>query len=350
TIMEEASKELVQFLQLSTRFEVKLQAIQNVLAITGSPEGRKLIFDNTQLLESILALTKDTHHTVVNEAYLTLVNLSTDGRAVAALLKKYDILPEFLKIICDSESPYSDKACGILNNLTRELEGAKLVAAKLNDIYPDAPKTVKLSKLLEIFCKVDYNKKCSLDYLAALFSNLSQLPEVRQYLLKQSSSSIKALLPFLTYKRSLKRRGGVAATIRNCCFVYESHDWILGEEIDLLPHLLLPLAGSEEFDDDDNDKLPLDLQYLPPDKEREEDPDIRIILIEAITLLCATKSGRAYVKDKNTYVIMRELYRWESDNNNDDVADVCERLVQILISDEPDEGRENLLTCPIPDE
>lgn len=47
--------------------------------------------------------------------------------------------------------------------------------------------------------------------------------------------------------------------------------------MDILPRLLLPLAGPEEFDEEDNDKLPLELQYLPSDKSREEDPDIRYL-------------------------------------------------------------------------
>lgn len=52
--------------------------------------------------------------------------------------------------------------------------------------------------------------------------------------------------------------------------------------MDLLPRLLLPLAGPEEFDDDDMDKLPDDLQYLPPEKQRESDPEIRKMLVEAL--------------------------------------------------------------------
>jgi hypothetical protein len=47
----------------------------------------------------------------------------------------------------------------------------------------------------------------------------------------------------------------------------------------------LPLAGPEEFDSDEMDKLPEDLQYLPPDKEREEDPDIRTMLLETILMV-----------------------------------------------------------------
>jgi len=42
------------------------------------------------------------------------------------------------------------------------------------------------------------------------------------------------------------------------------------------------LAGPEEFSDDEMDKLPVDLQYLEPDKEREPDADIRRMLVEAI--------------------------------------------------------------------
>lgn len=56
-------------------------------------------------------------------------------------------------------------------------------------------------------------------------------------------------------------------------------------EIDILSRILLPLAGPEEFDSDEMDKLPEDLQYLPPDKQREEDPDIRIMLIETLILV-----------------------------------------------------------------
>ena len=50
----------------------------------------------------------------------------------------------------------------------------------------------------------------------------------------------------------------------------------------MLPRLLLPLAGPEEFDDDDVERLPDDLQYLPPDKEREPESTIRKMLVEAL--------------------------------------------------------------------
>lgn len=61
-----------------------------------------------------------------------------------------------------------------------------------------------------------------------------------------------------------------------------SHQWLLSEEVDLLPSLLLPLAGPEQFEDDEMEQLPDDLQYLPDDKVRDDDPDIRKMCIEAI--------------------------------------------------------------------
>ena len=61
------------------------------------------------------------------------------------------------------------------------------------------------------------------------------------------------------------------------------HKWLLSEEIDILPSLLLPLAGPEQFEEQEMEKLPVDLQYLPDDKPRESDPDIRKMLLEALT-------------------------------------------------------------------
>lgn len=95
----------------------------------------------------------------------------------------------------------------------------------------------------------------------------------------RESPLIQKLLPFTEYKDSIVRRGGVVGTLRNCCFDHENHMWLLNEDIDLLPHLLLPLAGPEEFDDEDNEKLPLDLQYLAETKERESDLDIRCSIV-----------------------------------------------------------------------
>jgi len=51
------------------------------------------------------------------------------------------------------------------------------------------------------------------------------------------------------------------------------------------------------------------------------------------------------VKDKNTYIILRELHKWEQNEAN---IVAIEKLISVLISDEPEGGMENLNEVVIP--
>ena len=63
--------------------------------------------------------------------------------------------------------------------------------------------------------------------------------------------------------------------------------------------------------------------------------------------LCATQPCRLLVKEKNIYVILRELFNWEKDPS---VNLATENLIQLLIGDEPEKGMENLHELEIPDD
>jgi len=63
--------------------------------------------------------------------------------------------------------------------------------------------------------------------------------------------------------------------------------------------------------------------------------------------LCALKSCRRLVKDKNAYVILRELHKWEQHPAN---IVAVENLISVLIGDEPESGMENLNEVVIPDD
>ncbi|XP_075437658.1 protein HGH1 homolog [Ascaphus truei] len=69
------------------------------------------------------------------------------------------------------------------------------------------------------------------------------------------------------------------------------------------------------------------------------------MLIESVQLLCATPEGRSVVKQRGTYLIMRALDSWETEP---DMQRACERLIQVLIGDEPEPGLENLLEVIVP--
>lgn len=55
------------------------------------------------------------------------------------------------------------------------------------------------------------------------------------------------------------RKGGIVGLLKNICFDSSRHSYLL-EEIEILPIILLSLAGPEEYTDEENDKFPLELQ------------------------------------------------------------------------------------------
>jgi len=201
-----------------------------------------------------------------------------------------------------------------------------------------------IDQLLDLFVKGadgTYNKEADYDYLAYLFADLATHAEARQYFLtRQEYDGVIPLtkLTVFTEHKSEIRRKGVASTIKNVAFEIPSHPALLAEdEINVLPYLLLPITGNEEYDEEDTmDMLP-DLQLLPPDKAREPDHTIIQTHVETLMLLTTTRQGRDVLREVKVYPIIRETHL---QIENEDVREACERLVQVLMRDE--EGDEKV--------
>lgn len=330
--------ELLAFLTPSTRPDVKGKATEYILGVSGSRDGCRFLRSKPELIAAVFALTSDPSVAIVKDCYHIVINLSADETLHQVLVSEVKVLPVLLKNLQDPEYLFSDHISTILSNLSRHEKTCKTVFQVLQE-------EVGLAKLVEIFCNESYNHKAKLHFLGPLLSNLTQLPEARSYIMDHNRCVIQRLLPFTHYEASVVRRGGVIGTLRNCCFEHAHHEWLLSDAVDILPFLLLPLAGPEELSEEENEGLPVDLQYLPEDKKREEDPDIRKMLLETLLLLTATKAGRRTLRQKNVYPVVRELHRWEQDAH---VGAACEKLVQVLIGDEPEPGMENLMEVEIP--
>lgn len=332
--------ELLSFLTIGTRADVKDEATGYLLGLSGNSDGCSFLCSKPDILTALLALTHDPSTAVVKQCYLIFVNLSADEASHQVLVEDLKVLPVLYKNLMDPDYLFSDQICSIISNLSRNEDTCKTVFKVLQE-------EVGLPKLVDIFCTEGYNKHAKLNYMAPLLSNLTQLPEARNLMLDKDRCVIQRLLSFTQYQASVVRRGGVIGTLRNCCFDHMHHAWLLSDDVDILPFLLLPLAGPEELSEEENNGLPVDLQYLPDDKEREEDPDIRKMLLESLFLLTATVSGRQMLKEKNVYPIMREFHKWEKDVH---VGASCEKLIQVLIGDEPEQGMENLMEVAIPED
>ncbi|XP_041348916.1 protein HGH1 homolog [Gigantopelta aegis] len=345
---EKMEKEILPFLNRSARPDVKSIALEYFLGMTGSEDGRKFIASGNGYLGAIVSLTTDSQQGIAKSAYFSLVNLMTEEDTAWYVLnmKEYpNLCLSLLQYVVKPDSDHADIVASILSNMTRSQRCAVKVAEVVS-ACTDNDQCVSLEKIIQTFCKLEHNPKANLHYVATILMNLTQVPTVRHKMMDKQRLLLQRLLPFTEFSDSKIRRAGIIGVLKNCCFETDFHEWLLGDHVDILPRLLLPLAGPEEFDDDDMEKLPDDLQYLPPDKQRESDPDIRKMLIEAITQLCATRAGRKHIKDKNTYVIMRELHKWEKDKGCD-IA--ISKLIDVLIADEPPEGMDNLKEMQIPD-
>lgn len=353
----ESLKEISQYLNHETRLDLKAIALEHVLGVTATAEGRLLLLGLPELLKQLVVLMQDSSVPVGKDAALALVNITGDEAGISAMLiisqesnssntneqnLSFNLIHVCIRAIMDKTSTLADPCCMILSNITRSSYSVESVITHIER------SGYTWDAIIAAFTAKQYNTVgAKLHYLGAVFSNLSQSPRVRRYLMDRDRCVIQRLLPFTEYSDSVIRRGGVIGTLKNCTFDSENHAWLLSPEVDLLSYLLLPLAGPEEFDDEDNDKLPINLQYLPETKTRESDPDIRFMLLEALNQLCATKVGREILREKNTYVILRELHKWENDKK---CSLACENVVDILIKTEEEIGLNNLKEVEVPRE
>ena len=199
-----------------------------------------------------------------------------------------------------------------------------------------------LNQLMDLFVRGQdgaYNKHANFDYLAYVFADLAKHAEVRQYFLKpQPYDGVVPLskLKVFTEHKSNIRRKGVASTIKNVAFEVPSHPALLADDaVNILPYVLLPIMGSEEYDVDETmDMLP-DLQLLPPDKKRDSDETIIVTHLETLLLLTTTREGRDLMRQIKVYPIIRETHARVPDEQ---VKEACDRLVQVIMREEEEPG------------
>ena len=78
-----------------------------------------------------------------------------------------------------------------------------------------------------------------------------------------------------------------------------------------------------------------ELQLLAPDKKRESDVSIRIMLLECLLAISSTVQGREYLRSIQVYAIVKMMHSVET---NDQVIEMIENLVDLLMRDEAEDG------------
>ncbi|KAL0572427.1 Protein hgh1 [Marasmius crinis-equi] len=333
---------------------------------------------------------------VAHDAFKALVNLS-DAPILVSSLSDPSFLNFLVSYIVNPQSICADLASMLLSNLTASSSAcATLLTMKVSIIasqkvpngyfatqsrsgscvapvpYPsgEEQEVLALPLLLDAFIQgaqvdeiQDLSKRArkgSLHFMASVFGNLTSSPAGREFFLTpQPSNPLKtdsdleyplAKIVSFTEHRDTIRRGGVISIIKNCAFNARAHKAILSPETErvavsgsdisapgagALPYIILPLAGPEEFELDDQEKLHPSLQFLPPTKTREPDSTLRLALVETLLLLSHTRWGRDFLRANGVYEIIRAAHEVES---VDKISEHMERLVMLIKSDEPAQG------------
>ncbi|KAJ2103285.1 Protein hgh1 [Coemansia sp. S100] len=344
--MEQQLDELVEFLS-SPRSDVRQLAATYVVGFSHpTSEHHQLLQARAKKMVQPLLVICHELPVAANSALSTLVNM-TSSLATCELFANEDYLRMVVRLITIPTSIIADTACMLLSNLTKKDSICRILAKlDVGDVPGICDSRFALDQLTDVFVKgmdKTYNKDARFNFLASVFADVTNHPFGRRYFLERTSYDdkmpITKIMVFSEYPDVI-RRGGVDSTMKNICFEKESHREILDpKETNMLPYILLPLCGPEEFDMEDMEDMPEEIQLLGDDKKRESDPQLRATLLEAINLLCTTHYGRETLRAKKAYPVLREAHKVETDET---CSDLNHRAVQLLMGDESTETMNDL--------
>lgn len=328
---------------------IKKQCFQYIKLMTGDACKCKDLHGNSALLSQVLEATQhgDELSKLALESLINVASVQDGANAIFGTevkdeVSKYTLV--IFKLTVDRTYKLAEHASNVLTNMTVWEDVALKVANSLtNDCN-------ELHMLFEGVHNKHFNPFCPnlSQHLCQLFGNLAQSLNFQKYLLTAESGNLFcSVLSIINNGETVIQRRGIVSTLYNCLFNSENHSLLLKPPFAILSYLLYPLAGPEEFDDDEVDKLPIELQYLGCEKERESDSYVRKLLLHSLLMLCDTKHGRTILRDQQTYLILREYHKWETEPS---LILACENVVDILIRTEDEIGVDNLKCLEVPEE
>lgn len=334
-------EELVSFLHSPQPAVVQI-ALANLVGYSSGANQKVFAYDNYEAIKDLKKLSQDKGQAAVSQSVTILANLCDDEVMRKLIVEDVKYLEYLAGAIVTTTNTNADLMCILLANLAKNDAITKIFDIRLNHSEEQAKffkSTHAMDCLMDCFVKGsgrELNKYAEFDYLSYFFADISRFRKGRDYFVTEQEYDgvvpISKLLVFTEKYDSKIRREGVASTIKNSLFDTDKHDQLVKQEnINLLPYLLLPIAGPEDIDEDDMFNLPEELQLLPADKQRDPDNTILATHIESLLLLCTTREMREHLREKSVYPLIRELHKATKDEN---VVDLCDRLVQMLMRDE----------------
>ncbi|KAF2457867.1 DNA-binding protein-like protein HGH1 [Lineolata rhizophorae] len=343
-------EELVEFLHHGNT-QIRQAAAEHLV---GYSKAQPSVFKTGQLtpVKDLKLLVRD-YPPIAKNALTILINISEDKEVLENLARDDAFVETLLSRITNPAEPNANDAAMLLANLAKSDSIQRLLALDRGSAPPPSLSRSRnaMDQLLACFVRgADgrFNPAADYDYLAYLFADVAKFERGRAYLVtpRGAGEEEEAVMPVtklmvFTEHGSAVRRRGVASAMKNVAFAVGAHGRLVAGEADgganLLPYLLLPLMGGEDYTDDDVEGMLDEVQLLPPDKEREPDADIVKTHLETLLLLTTTREVREVLRRVRVYPIVRETHLRVEDEG---VREGCDRIVQMIMRDEEGEGSE----------
>lgn len=278
-------------------------------------QGR--VNENARVLDMILSMAFQCAAPLIRqEAFNCLINLSSHPTVALSLMQA---MAGIVGVACEP-SPFAERACMLLSNLSKQEEGRKAIWPHWNALL------------------VHFHQQ---PYLSSVLADLTADAEGREWLWQGDfNERLYPLCVEVLNDPSIIRRGGALTALYNCLHDCGQHARLLLHEQQhdgrLTALLVGRLAGPESsFDADDLDRMPLEISLEFRHQPVEVDLLLRLRVCECLLLLCSTWMGREHLRTQHIYPILREWHRLESD---EEVKMAAEKVVEMIIRDDRPES------------
>lgn len=132
---------------------------------------------------------------------------------------------------------------------------------------------------------------------------------------------------------------GCFQLVKNCFMDEGNQAYLLSSELGIWPLILAPIIGNEPFlhgESEYDGILPEIRRQMTPDKLRDPDAQIRMLVYEIILLCAKHKPSRVLLRSQAMYPILRHAHDQEKDQKEHELDEICEQVVPFFILDEDD--------------
>ena len=178
-------------------------------------------------------------------------------------------------------------------------------------------------------------------YCAHILTNISQTAPGRRLLMNAERGYLASLKPQLSSTNDI-RRMGCFQLMKNCFIEDTHHATLLSKQLGLVPHLLAPIIGPEPFlhgEDEYKGIDPAVRALMTPEKRRDPDPQMRVLVYEIILLCARNKPSRVTLRAQCMYPILRHAHdaeKVDEDPAARELDELLETIVPFFILDEDD--------------